>query len=702
MDKHKKEDINSNFIKKYPIIFKKYRPIRRLSSGVFSEIYSGINIHNNEKVAIKIEKRNIKDKYLESECYTLFSLRNIGIPKVLSFGHNKEYDILVMPLLGKSLLDIFKSKNLNYEFKDICLIAIQIMDRIQWVHSRKIIHRDIKPDNFLIGLNDPHILYLIDFGLSKKFQSTKTGKHIKISELKKFTGSIIFASSNSLKLLEQSRRDDLESIGYMLIYLMKGSLPWQKIKVDNKKASYFKIGQLKNSLTPEKLCQDLPKEFAEYLRYVKNLKFEEIPNYEYLRNLFVQMMSNQGFEEGKCFFSWVNLNNMNIRYITREINLSKRSCSRKRVINKIRKTLENSRKSCSENKNDDCLSQSYNFNKDNLNENFNKFKNIKNQENKKYINQKKFNLFSDLNIISKSCIQQNNPEINYNKINNKTNIIYNPNNILNFSCNQIFTSPLAYKCQDKKNKNFIFSEKNVNNNINRINNNYYYNNLKNALNSQENIYNNNYIKINPYKNRTTSIKNNNNNYHKRVSSIYDLNREEDILINSQLINNSLNNNNNKSSNYIKKNNIIFINNNIFPNNSLYYNKTIEKNNQNYIIKQKNNLLNNIKIPKNKKIYNRNARKFKLFNIFNSTGKKQNITSPNNININQDNNDLIKEINMFNKRYNNENILRHEHGINKIKIHKISQLTRSPINQKELNKIIKKKYKSPNNANCGIF
>jgi hypothetical protein len=105
---------------------------------------------------------------------------------------------------------------------------------------------------------------------------------------------------------------------------MKGGLPWQNVKIDNKKENYFKVAQIKELISPEILCKDLPKEFAEYLRYVKNLKFEEEPNYIYLRSLFVKMMEKQGFEEGRCFFSWVNLNDMNIKYIKREINLSKR------------------------------------------------------------------------------------------------------------------------------------------------------------------------------------------------------------------------------------------------------------------------------------------------------------------------------------------------------------------------------------------
>ena len=202
----------SSFIKKYPLIFKKFRPLKYLSKGAFSDIYLGINIFTKEKVAIKIEEKYAVEKSLEKECYFLFNLKALGIPKVISFGHNKEYDILVLPLLGKSLHEIQMSKNFNFEFKDICLIAIQIIERIQWIHSQKIVHRDIKPDNFLIGLNDPNIIYIIDFGLSKKYRSSTTGNHIKYTKLKRFVGSVRYASVNALKLREQSRKDDLESI----------------------------------------------------------------------------------------------------------------------------------------------------------------------------------------------------------------------------------------------------------------------------------------------------------------------------------------------------------------------------------------------------------------------------------------------------------------------------------------------------------
>ena len=134
----------------------------------------------------------------------------------------------------------------------------QIIDRIQWVHSKYIVHRDIKPDNFLIGRKDPNIIYLIDFGLSKKYKSSKTGKHIRFSFTGKLTGTVRFASANALRGGEQSRRDDLESIGYMIIYFMRGKLPWQGVVGNKKMERYIKIYKMKKNVPPEDLCRSLP------------------------------------------------------------------------------------------------------------------------------------------------------------------------------------------------------------------------------------------------------------------------------------------------------------------------------------------------------------------------------------------------------------------------------------------------------------
>ena len=686
------------FIKKYPLIFKKYRTLKKMATGAFSEIYSGINILNKEKIAIKIEKRNIINKYLESECYTLFSLRNIGIPRVLSFGHNKEYDILIMPLLGKSLLDIFISKNLNYEFKDICLIAIQIIERIQWIHSRYIVHRDIKPDNFLIGLDDPHILYLIDFGLSKKYQSTKTGKHIKMCELKKFTGSIVYASVNSLKCREQSRRDDLESIGYMLIYLMKGSLPWQRVKVSNKKESYLKVAQLKNNIKPEKLCENLPNEFITYLKYVKKLKFEEEPNYNYLRNIFVQMMRKQGFEAINCFFSWVDLNNINIRYIKRQISQTRRSCSRTRVINKIKKVLENSKKSYSENKNNNEKNNNDNLIYNENNNKLNRNTKVKKCIDKKYTNQKKYYFNTDINTFGRANTKEKYNERNKNKNNNlKISIKKSVNNISNNNTLKISNkyTPLVLSQEDiKKNITCKLSD----NNINDTKVNYNYNNdLNNPVLFEQSIKNN-IRKINAYKNKSKIIENN----HKRVSSINNFQNTKNILINNKTFDNNIIGNK-KTFMFKKKRNIIVINNHIYPINSLSYKNTLDTNKKNYFIYK--NINNNLKSQQIEKSDN-NLRKIKLFNIFSPKKKKQSETFQNNniSNYINKNKELMDEINIFNKRYNNnENFFSNKSGYDvtnkKLKVPKINFMVRSSDNKR--NKTKKSNNFSPNN-NCNVF
>ena len=209
------EDI---FLKENPIVFKKYRVKRKLGEGAFGDVYVGQTIQTNEYVAIKVEQRKIIKPILESEAFLLYSIAGLGIPEVKSFGKVKNYNILVEPLLGKSLFDIFTENKKQMPLLDVCLIGKQVIDRIEWVHSKYIVHRDIKPDNFLIGRKDPNIIYLIDFGLSKKYRSSKTNKHIRFGFTGKLTGTVRFASANALRGGEQSRRDDIESIGYMLVY----------------------------------------------------------------------------------------------------------------------------------------------------------------------------------------------------------------------------------------------------------------------------------------------------------------------------------------------------------------------------------------------------------------------------------------------------------------------------------------------------
>ena len=313
------------------LIFKKYRIISLIGIGSFGFVFGGINVIDKTSVALKVEDWKNKGDILEGETYTLYHLKGLGIPEVKSFGIYGKYKVLVENLLGDSLDSIFIKLNLVFTLKDICMIALQLIDRFEFIHSKYIIHRDIKPDNITVDYETNKIIHIIDFGLAKKYRSSRTGKHIKFSIPKKLTGTARFASTNSLSGKEQSRRDDLESIGYVLIYFAKkGFLPWQGLKERNKLERYRQIYYIKKLIKPENLCSGLPEEFCDYIKYVKSLKFEENPNYDYLRGLFINIMNKMNYRND-LNFSWLKhkkikkkINNIIIENNSKTKNLSKR------------------------------------------------------------------------------------------------------------------------------------------------------------------------------------------------------------------------------------------------------------------------------------------------------------------------------------------------------------------------------------------
>ncbi len=219
-----------------------------------------------------------------------------GFPKFLWYGREGEYHIMVIELLGPSLEDMFVYCGRKLSLKSCLLLADQLISRIETMHKRGYIHRDLKPENILMGLEEnASTLYLIDYGLAKKWKSSN-GEHIPIREGKSLTGTARYASANTHLGIEQSRRDDLEGAGYVLLYLLKGELPWQGLKARNKEDKYQKIKECKVNTPIHDLCLGYPEEMATYMTYCRNLGFDEEPKYAYLRDLFRALYQKCLFE----------------------------------------------------------------------------------------------------------------------------------------------------------------------------------------------------------------------------------------------------------------------------------------------------------------------------------------------------------------------------------------------------------------------
>nr|XP_014333586.1 PREDICTED: casein kinase I isoform alpha [Bos mutus] len=252
------------------IVGGKYKLVRKIGSGSFGDIYLAINITNGEEVAVKLESQKARHPQLlyESKLYKILQ-GGVGIPHI-RFVQRSGFEGAEVTGLGQ-----------------FGLLLELMISRIEYVHTKNFIHRDIKPDNFLMGIGRHcNKLFLIDFGLAKKYRDNRTRQHIPYREDKNLTGTARYASINAHLGIEQSRRDDMESLGYVLMYFNRTSLPWQGLKAATKKQKYEKISEKKMSTPVEVLCKGFPAEFAMYLNYCRGLRFEEAPDYMYLRQLF--------------------------------------------------------------------------------------------------------------------------------------------------------------------------------------------------------------------------------------------------------------------------------------------------------------------------------------------------------------------------------------------------------------------------------
>ena len=329
------------------IFFKKYKLLDLINSGSFGSVFNGINISTKKNVAIKIEKRNNSKITLEHEALILYYLKGPGLPEIITFGRTKKYNILIQTLLGKSLYDIFISNKNTFSTKDICNLAIQIIERLEYVHTKDFIHRDVKPQNFLIGKEDKDMIYIIDFGISKKYRSSR-GHHVKFSVSKQITGTPRFSSVNAMRGVEQSRKDDLESFAYMIIYFFKGALPWQGIKRATKNEIFEAILEMKRNIKKTTLCEGLPNEILNLYKYVKKLGFSDEPNYNYLKNLFLSILNKNKLSFDNKF-TWIKEKTKNKVKIDKKnvhnLTLRKPKISiTSRLLKKIQTSLEKTKK----------------------------------------------------------------------------------------------------------------------------------------------------------------------------------------------------------------------------------------------------------------------------------------------------------------------------------------------------------------------
>ncbi|KAK5069424.1 hypothetical protein LTR51_008674 [Lithohypha guttulata] len=286
----------------------RYQLVQLLGEGSFGKVYLGCDAETGDEVAIKLEHCKVDPSLLDEEIRVYQSLQSKpGFPRVFWHGWQDSFQVMVFELLGPNLEDLFCYCGGTFSLKTTLMLADQLLHRFESLHAANYLHRDVKPENFLLGIGyRGNTVYMTDMGLAIYRQPvalrTAPGPPRSLVSCDRalrepsLLGTCRYASINAHFGIPQSPYDDLEALGYMLVYFMTGALPWQGLKTATRAEKNRHVLEMKQALEVEELCQELPSAFATYLIYVRSQDEADKPDYRHLRNLFRRLFHQEGFQ----------------------------------------------------------------------------------------------------------------------------------------------------------------------------------------------------------------------------------------------------------------------------------------------------------------------------------------------------------------------------------------------------------------------
>ncbi|RWS28944.1 casein kinase I-like isoform gamma-3 isoform X9 [Leptotrombidium deliense] len=278
--------------------------IHKLEAEDNIEIKYGFQEENNERVVMKCEIATSTAPRLPYEYRILKMLQSVNVPRLYYYGPFNETNALITQQLGPTLEELLNACGKKFTLKTVIQIAEQAIDRMEFLHSNNLVHRRISPQCFQFGLpgnSDATFMYLTDLGLAKEFKDKATNDHIPFKEQDMLLGIPRYMSIAAHHYKEQARRDDLESFGYLLVYMLKGRLPWQGLQMASLREQCNRILEIKKTINSEKLCENLPVLFKNYFEYVNLLDFVAVPKYKELKKAFTDTFQAHNFKRDDIY-----------------------------------------------------------------------------------------------------------------------------------------------------------------------------------------------------------------------------------------------------------------------------------------------------------------------------------------------------------------------------------------------------------------